>query len=94
MRRFAGSRLHVLPGESVMKPPDDGLNHIFKSEDGFTFNEVLVGLNVPKRSGRTCYNPEIDPVDPGLGGKGTEFSSIMGGRAARSPNPPPCRCSE
>jgi hypothetical protein len=74
------------PDDSVMKPPDDGLNHIFKSEDGFTFNEVLVA-ECPETLGTNCYNPEIDPVDPGLGGKGTEFSSIMGGRADSVPEP-------
>ena len=69
MRWFAPD---VDPGDSPMKPPDDGRNHIFKSEDGFTFDDVLAD---------ELYDPEIDPIDPALGGRGDSFTSFIGGRA-------------
>ena len=62
------------PGDSPLKPPADGRNHIFKSDNGFDFNEVLTGSQ---------YLPEVlaDPNDPALGGRGNSFSSLMAGRA-------------
>jgi hypothetical protein len=76
----------VEPGESSMKPPNDGLNHIFKAEDGFNFSEVLVS-ECPIELEPNCYNPEIDPIDPGIGGKGDSFSSLLVGRADSVPEP-------
>jgi hypothetical protein len=69
MRWFAPE---VEPGESPQKPPDDGRNHIFKSANGFTFDEVLR---------ESDYDPDVDPVDPALGGRGDDFSSFLAGRA-------------
>jgi hypothetical protein len=64
----------VEPGESPLKPPDDGRNHIFKSENGFNFDDVLTASE---------YFPELlaDPDDPALGGRGNSFSFLMTGRA-------------
>jgi hypothetical protein len=71
MRWFAPP---VDPGDSLMKPPDDGRNFIFRSENGFTFDDVLAEDNL--------YDPNIDPIDPALGGRGNNFSSFIAGRAS------------
>ena len=71
MRWFAPQ---VPPGESPMKPPADGRNFIFRSENGFTFDDILAEDNL--------YDPNIDPVDPALGGRGSTFSSFVAGRAS------------
>jgi hypothetical protein len=56
------------------KPPDDGRNHIFRSEGNNIFNDVLE---------TELYEPEseVDPLDPALGGRGDVFSSFTAGRA-------------
>ena len=61
------------PGSSPLKPPDDGRNHIYRSDDGFNFIEQL---------GESEYDPELeaDPEDPALGGRGDSFSSFIAGR--------------
>jgi hypothetical protein len=75
------------PDDSVMKPPDDGLNHIFKSEDGFLFNDVLAPVCPGEGLGTNCYNPDVDPIDPALGGRGDSFTSFLGGRSSSVPEP-------
>lgn len=61
-------------GDSLNKPSDDGRNHIFRSEDGALFDDVL---------DTELYDPELeaDPDDPALGGRGDVFSSFIAGRA-------------
>ena len=61
-------------GEFPNKPSDDGRNHIFRSEDGSNFNDVLA---------TELYDPSPtgDPLDPALGGRGSTFSSFIAGRA-------------
>jgi len=62
------------PLGSLSKPDTDGRNHIFRSEDGELFNDVLE---------TELYEPEleVDPEDPALGGRGDVFSSFIAGRA-------------
>jgi hypothetical protein len=64
------------PGDAPNKPPDDGRNHIFRSPEGTnTFTDVLA---------TELYDPELqaDPDDPALGGRGSNFSSFIAGRAS------------
>ena len=61
------------PGDSLNKPLDDGMNHIFRTEDGVNFDDVL---------DTELYDPNIDPIDPALGGRGNNFSSFIAGRAS------------
>lgn len=62
------------PGASLSKPLDDGQNHIFRAESQNFFDDVLE---------TELYDPELeaDPEDPALGGRGSNFSSFMAGRA-------------
>ena len=62
------------PGDFLNKPPDDGRNHIFRAESGNFFDDVL---------DTELYDPELqaDPDDPALGGRGSNFSSFIAGRA-------------
>lgn len=76
-------------GESLSKPADDGRNRIFKSKSGNTFDQVL---RRPFRSdpfGRDGYEPDIDPIDPALGGRGDTFSRFIAGRADVADVPEP-----
>jgi hypothetical protein len=56
--------------ESV--PPEDGRNHILKSEDGLIFDQVLSNSE---------YDDDPVPDDPALGGRGDSFSSFIAARA-------------
>jgi hypothetical protein len=63
-------------GPTVLRPPDDGRNHIYRSEDGFSFTERLQDSD---------YDPFPNPFDPALGGRGDTFSSFIAAREVPEP---------
>jgi hypothetical protein len=67
------------PGSSAMKPLNDGNNHIYRAASGSLFDDQLV---------ESLYDPNPDPIDPALSGKGDSFSSFIAGRdVANVPEP-------
>jgi hypothetical protein len=66
--------------DEISTPPDDGRNHILKSQNGINFNQALTDSE---------YDPEPVPEDPALGGRGDVFSSLIPARAdvANVPEP-------
>jgi len=50
---------------SASQPPDDGSNRILRAGDYFNFEEALRD---------PTYDPDPDPTDPALGGRGDSFS--------------------
>lgn len=66
-------------GSTPMRPPDDGNNHIYRAETGTLFEDQLFG---------SIYDPNPDPIDPALSGKGDSFSAFIAGRnVANVPEP-------
>jgi hypothetical protein len=62
--------------DPISTPPEDGRNHIFKADDGIAFNEQLT---------ETEYDEDPTPLDPALGGRGNNFSSLIGARTVPEP---------
>lgn len=66
------------PGDSPLRPLDDGNNHIYRAGFGYLFNDQLSD---------SIYDPNPDPIDPALSGTGDSFSSFIAGRQTDVPEP-------